>query len=151
MSDWLRPDAIRQTFQLDPRDRPTEFTKSDMRKIFSKLGFDDHYSDLLLHVLQNPSGLVEFESLSGFLEALLSGDRRRFCQYLFQAMDADHDQAIDMADLRSFALLMNDSLTDEELERLIQDIGPAADGKFAFDDFWSWYKAEHALTPDDPV
>jgi hypothetical protein len=33
-------------------------------------------------------------------------------------MDTDHDRAIDMADLRDFARLMNDSLTDKEL---IQD------------------------------
>jgi Ca2+-binding EF-hand superfamily protein len=54
-----------------------------------------------------------------------------------------------MANLRDFARLMNDPLTDEELQGLIQAIGPDADGKFTFDDFWNWYKAEHALTPDD--
>jgi Ca2+-binding EF-hand superfamily protein len=149
MTDWLRPDAIREAFQLDPSDRPTEFTNSGMQKMFSRLGFDDHCSELLLHVLQNANGLVEFERLSGFLEALLSGDQYAFCEYLYEAMDTDHDQAIDMANLRDFARLMNDPLTDEELEGLIQAIGPDADGKVTFDDFWNRYKAEHALTPDD--
>jgi hypothetical protein len=62
-------------------------SESGMKALFNDIGLDSGYAPVFSHVVARNGETAKITDLLGFFNVLLSGDQRRYCEYVFHAMD----------------------------------------------------------------
>lgn len=156
-------DELKKLFDQNDVDRDGKLNESELRKLLLDFEIDESFAPAMLRILirkdadsGNPAASghheanvgAKFEDIMNFFQVLLSGDLREFFKQLFAAIDMNGDGELGMEDLQAFARMVNDNLTDQDAQQIIEQCDVNRNGKVKFDDFWKWYKDLHGLTEE---
>lgn len=150
---------LRKLFEQNDDDRDGKLNEDELRKLLLDFEIDESFAPAMLRILVRKSSSsgdgkpeanagAEFDDIMNFFQVLLSGDLREFFKQLFTAIDMNGDGELGMEDLQAFARMVNDNLTDQDAQQILEQCDVNGNGKVRFDDFWKWYKDGHGLQDD---
>ena len=143
-------DELRKVFSEIDVDNNGVLDEPELRKLLLEFEIDESFAPPMLRILRkNHEDGVRFDDLINFFKILMSGDTKKFFKLLFSAIDGDNDQTLGLEDITSFAELVGDKLTEEEVKEIMTQCDYNGDGKVNFSDFWKWYKQQHGISSEE--
>mmetsp|Transcript_41054 Transcript_41054/g.30194 ORF Transcript_41054/g.30194 Transcript_41054/m.30194 type:complete len:102 (+) Transcript_41054:218-523(+) len=87
---------------------------------------------------KNKSGAIDFEEFLEMMTARMSDkDSREDIEKVFRLFDDDNTGQITLRNLRRVARELGETMTDEELQEMIDRADSNGDGNVSFDDFFN--------------
>lgn len=123
--------------------------EAELRQLLLEFEIDESFAPPLLRILSHNAEGVEFNDILNFFKVLNTGNIKDFFRLLFSAIDEDNDQTLGVQDITSFAELVGDNLSEDEVSEIMKQCDINNDGKVNFDDFWRWYKQQHGISNGD--
>jgi Ca2+-binding EF-hand superfamily protein len=145
---YLRPgltedeiEEIKEAFDLFDTDGSGSIDPKELRAAMQSLGFEAKNQtiyQMITDLDKNKSGNIDFEEFLDMMTARMSDkDTREDIAKVFRLFDDDTSGSITLRNLRRVAKELGETMTDEELQEMIDRADSNGDGAVSMDDFYN--------------
>ena len=145
---YLRPgltedeiEEIKEAFDLFDTDGSGAIDPKELRAAMQSLGFEAKNQTIFQMITdldKNKSGNIDFEEFLDMMTARMSDkDTREDIQKVFRLFDDDGTGSITLRNLRRVAKELGETMTDEELQEMIERADSNGDQAVSMDDFYN--------------
>ena len=134
---------IKEAFDLFDSDKSGEIDTSELKQALNNLGIDaknQTLQNMINDIDKNASGTIDFDEFIEMMTAKMSDkDTREDLEKVFRLFIGDDDKAdkIELKHLRRVAKELNENMSDDELQEMINRADTDKDGKFSFEEFYA--------------
>jgi len=134
-------DAVDEGFAEADKDGSGELEIKELRAAMQSLGFEAKNQTIFQMISdldKNKSGSIDFEEFLDMMTARMSDkDTREDISKVFRLFDDDTSGSITLRNLRRVAKELGETMTDEELQEMIDRADSNGDGAVSMDDFYN--------------
>ena len=134
-------EEIKEAFDLFDTDGSGSIDPKELRAAMQSLGFEAKNQtiyQMITDLDKNKSGNIDFEEFLDMMTARMSDkDTREDINKVFRLFDDDTSGSITIRNLRRVARELGETMTDEELQEMIERADSNGDGAVSMDDFYS--------------
>lgn len=145
---YLRPgltedeiEEIKEAFDLFDTDGSGSIDPKELRAAMQSLGFEAKNQtiyQMITDLDKNKSGNIDFEEFLDMMTARMSDkDTREDIDKVFRLFDDDCTGSITLRNLRRVAKELGETMTDEELQEMIDRADSNGDSAVSMDDFYN--------------
>ena len=145
---YLRPgltedeiEEIKEAFDLFDTDGSGSIDPKELRAAMQSLGFEAKNQTIFQMISdldKNKSGSIDFEEFLDMMTARMSDkDTREDISKVFRLFDDDTSGSITLRNLRRVAKELGETMTDEELQEMVDRADSNGDGAVSMDDFYN--------------
>ena len=134
---------IKEAFDLFDSDKSGEIDTSELKQALNNLGIDaknQTLQNMINDIDKNASGTIDFDEFIEMMTAKMSDkDTREDLEKVFRLFIGDDDKAdkIELKHLRRVAKELNENMSDDELQEMINRADTDKDGKASFEEFYA--------------
>merc|ERR1712134_250296 len=132
---------IKEAFDLFDTDGSGTIDPKELRDAMQSLGFEAKNQTIFQMISdldKNKSGSIDFEEFLDMMTARMSDkDTREDIAKVFRLFDDDTSGSITLRNLRRVAKELGETMTDEELQEMIDRADSNGDGAVRMDDFYN--------------
>ena len=132
---------IKEAFDLFDTDGSGTIDPKELRAAMQSLGFEAKNQTIFQMISdldKNKSGSIDFEEFLDMMTARMSDkDTREDISKVFRLFDDDTSGSITLRNLRRVAKELGETMTDEELQEMIDRADSNGDGAVSMDDFYN--------------
>jgi Ca2+-binding EF-hand superfamily protein len=134
---------IKEAFDLFDSDKSGEIDTSELKQALNNLGIDaknQTLQNMINDIDKNASGTIDFDEFIEMMTAKMSDkDTREDLEKVFRLFIGDDDKAdkIELKHLRRVAKELNENMSDDELQEMINRADTDKDGKVSFEEFYA--------------
>ena len=134
---------IKEAFDLFDSDKSGEIDTSELKQALNNLGIDaknQTLQNMINDIDKNASGTIDFDEFIEMMTAKMSDkDTREDLEKVFRLFIGDDDKAdkIELKHLRRVAKELNENMSDDELQEMINRADTDNDGKVSFEEFYA--------------
>ena len=134
-------EEIKEAFDLFDTDGSGTIDPKELRAAMQSLGFEAKNQTIFQMISdldKNKSGSIDFEEFLDMMTARMSDkDTREDISKVFRLFDDDTSGSITLRNLRRVAKELGETMTDEELQEMIDRADSNGDGAVSMDDFYN--------------
>ena len=134
-------EEIKEAFDLFDTDGSGAIDPKELRAAMQSLGFEAKNQtiyQMITDLDKNKSGNIDFEEFLDMMTARMSDkDTREDINKVFRLFDDDTSGSITIRNLRRVARELGETMTDEELQEMIERADSNGDGAVSMDDFYN--------------
>lgn len=134
-------EEIKEAFDLFDTDGSGSIDPKELRAAMQSLGFEAKNQtiyQMITDLDKNKSGNIDFEEFLDMMTARMSDkDTREDINKVFRLFDDDTSGSITIRNLRRVARELGETMTDEELQEMIERADSNGDGAVSMDDFYN--------------
>ena len=134
-------EEIKEAFDLFDTDGSGSIDPKELRAAMQSLGFEAKNQtiyQMITDLDKNKSGDIDFEEFLDMMTARMSDkDTREDINKVFRLFDDDTSGSITIRNLRRVARELGETMTDEELQEMIERADSNGDGAVSMDDFYN--------------
>ena len=134
-------EEIKEAFDLFDTDGSGNIDPKELRAAMQSLGFEAKNQTIFQMISdldKNKSGAIDFEEFLDMMTARMSDkDTREDIAKVFRLFDDDTSGSITLRNLRRVAKELGETMTDEELQEMIDRADSNGDGAVSLDDFYN--------------
>merc|ERR1712083_296004 len=134
-------EEIKEAFDLFDTDGSGTIDPKELRAAMQSLGFEAKNQTIFQMISdldKNKSGSIDFEEFLDMMTARMSDkDTREDIAKVFRLFDDDTSGSITLRNLRRVAKELGETMTDEELQEMIDRADSNGDGAVSLDDFYN--------------
>ena len=152
-------EEIKEAFDLFDTDGSGSIDPKELRAAMQSLGFEAKNQtiyQMITDLDKNKSGNIDFEEFLDMMTARMSDkDTREDINKVFRLFDDDTSGSITIRNLRRVARELGETMTDEELQEMVERADSNGDGAVSMDDFYNimtkkTFTWASALAPKSP-
>ena len=132
-------EEIKEAFDLFDTDGSGTIDPKELRAAMQSLGFEAKNQTIFQMISdldKNKSGSIDFEEFLDMMTARMSDkDTREDISKVFRLFDDDTSGSITLRNLRRVAKELGETMTDEELQEMIDEADRDGDGEVSQDEF----------------
>ena len=132
---------IKEAFDLFDTDGSGTIDPKELRAAMQSLGFEAKNQTIFQMISdldKNKSGSIDFEEFLDMMTARMSDkDTREDIAKVFRLFDDDTSGSITLRNLRRVAKELGETMTDEELQEMVDRADSNGDGAVSMDDFYN--------------
>ena len=134
-------EEIKEAFDLFDTDGSGSIDPKELRAAMQSLGFEAKNQtiyQMITDLDKNKSGNIDFEEFLDMMTARMSDkDTREDVNKVFRLFDDDTSGSITIRNLRRVARELGETMTDEELQEMVERADTNGDGAVSMDDFYN--------------
>ena len=134
-------EEIKEAFDLFDTDGSGAIDPKELKAAMQSLGFEAKNQTIFQMISdldKNKSGSIDFEEFLDMMTARMSDkDTREDVSKVFRLFDDDSTGTITLRNLRRVARELGETMTDEELQEMIDRADSNGDGAVTMDDFYN--------------
>ena len=134
-------EEIKEAFDLFDTDGSGAIDPKELRAAMQSLGFEAKNQtiyQMITDLDKNKSGNIDFEEFLDMMTARMSDkDTREDINKVFRLFDDDTSGSITIRNLRRVARELGETMTDEELQEMVERADSNGDGAVSMDDFYN--------------
>jgi len=134
-------EEIKEAFDLFDTDGSGAIDPKELRAAMQSLGFEAKNQtiyQMITDLDKNKSGNIDFEEFLDMMTARMSDkDTREDINKVFRLFDDDTSGSITIRNLRRVARELGETMTDEELQEMIERADSNGDAAVSMDDFYN--------------
>jgi len=134
-------EEIKEAFDLFDTDGSGSIDPKELKAAMQSLGFEAKNQTIFQMISdldKNKSGTIDFEEFLDMMTARMSDkDTREDISKVFRLFDDDNTGTITLRNLRRVARELGETMTDEELQEMIDRADSNGDGAVTLDDFFN--------------
>ena len=134
-------EEIKEAFDLFDTDGSGSIDPKELRAAMQSLGFEAKNQtiyQMITDLDKNKSGNIDFEEFLDMMTARISDkDTREDINKVFRLFDDDTSGSITIRNLRRVARELGETMTDEELQEMVERADSNGDGAVSMDDFYN--------------
>ena len=134
-------EEIKEAFDLFDTDGSGSIDPKELRAAMQSLGFEAKNQtiyQMITDLDKNKSGNIDFEEFLDMMTARMSDkDTREDINKVFRLFDDDTSGSITIRNLRRVARELGETMTDEELQEMVERADSNGDGAVSMDDFYN--------------
>ena len=134
-------EEIKEAFDLFDTDGSGSIDPKELRAAMQSLGFEAKNQtiyQMITDLDKNKSGNIDFEEFLDMMTARMSDkDTREDINKVFRLFDDDTSGSITIRNLRRVARELGETMTDEELQEMVERADTNGDGAVSMDDFYN--------------
>ena len=134
-------EEIREAFNLFDTDGSGLIDPKELKAAMQSLGFEAKNQTIFQMISdldKNKSGTIDFEEFLDMMTARMSDkDTREDIAKVFRLFDDDNTGTITLRNLRRVARELGETMTDEELQEMVDRADSNGDGAVTLDDFFN--------------
>ena len=134
-------EEIKEAFDLFDTDGSGSIDPKELKAAMQSLGFEAKNQTIFQMISdldKNKSGTIDFEEFLDMMTARMSDkDSREDIAKVFRLFDDDNTGQITLRNLRRVARELGETMTDEELQEMVDRADSNGDGNVSFDDFFN--------------
>ena len=134
-------EEIKEAFDLFDTDGSGAIDPKELKAAMQSLGFEAKNQTIFQMISdldKNKSGTIDFEEFLDMMTARMSDkDTREDIAKVFRLIDDDNTGTITLRNLRRVARELGETMTDEELQEMIDRADSNGDGAVTLDDFFN--------------
>ena len=134
-------EEIKEAFDLFDTDGSGSIDPKELKAAMQSLGFEAKNQTIFQMISdldKNKNGTIDFEEFLDMMTARMSDkDTREDVSKVFRLFDDDNTGTITLRNLRRVARELGETMTDEELQEMIDRADSNADGSVTMDDFYN--------------
>ena len=134
-------EEIKEAFDLFDTDGSGSIDPKELRTAMQSLGFEAKNQTIYQMITgldKNKSGNIDFEEFLDMMTARMSDkDTREDINKVFRLFDDDTSGSITIRNLRRVARELGETMTDEELQEMVERADSNGDGAVSMDDFYN--------------
>ena len=134
-------EEIKEAFDLFDTDGSGAIDPKELKAAMQSLGFEAKNQTIFQMISdldKNKSGTIDFEEFLDMMTARMSDkDTREDIAKVFRLFDDDKTGTITLRNLRRVARELGETMTDEELQEMIDRADSNGDGAVTLDDFFN--------------
>ena len=134
-------EEIKEAFDIFDVDQSGAISVGELLNAMKSLGFDTKNPAIFKMIAdmdEDGSGEIEFEEFLDMMTARMSDkDTREDVSKVFRLFDDDNSGSITLRNLRRVARELGETMTDEELQEMIDRADSNGDGAVTMDDFYN--------------
>ena len=134
-------EEIKEAFDLFDTDGSGSIDPKELRAAMQSLGFEAKNQtiyQMITDLDKNKSGNIDFEEFLDMMTARMSDkDTREDINKVFRLFDDDTSGSITIRNLRRVARELGETMTDEELQEMIERADSNGDAAVSMDDFYN--------------
>ena len=134
-------EEIKEAFDLFDTDGSGSIDPKELRAAMQSLGFEAKNQtiyQMITDLDKNKSGNIDFEEFLDMMTARMSDkDTREDVNKVFRLFDDDTSGSITIRNLRRVARELGETMTDEELQEMVERADSNGDGAVSMDDFYN--------------
>ena len=134
-------EEIREAFNLFDTDGSGSIDPRELKSAMQSLGFEAKNQTIFQMISdldKNKSGSIDFEEFLDMMTARMSDkDTREDIAKVFRLFDDDTSGSITLRNLRRVAKELGETMTDEELQEMVDRADSNGDGAVSMDDFYN--------------
>ena len=145
---YLRPgltedeiEEIKEAFDLFDTDGSGSIDPRELRAAMQSLGFEAKNQtiyQMITDLDKNKNNNIDFEEFLDMMTARMSDkDTREDINKVFRLFDDDTSGSITIRNLRRVARELGETMTDEELQEMVERADSNGDGAVSMDDFYN--------------
>ena len=134
---------IKEAFDLFDTDHSGTIDTDELKQALGNLGIDaknQTLQNMMNDIDKNQSGTIDFDEFIEMMTAKMSDkDTREDLEKVFRLFIGDDDKAdkIELKHLRRVAKELNENMSDDELQEMINRADTDKDGKVSFEEFYA--------------
>lgn len=128
-------EAIRKSFEAIDSDKNGYLTYDEMNRFMTENHFGTQFLNAIFKVFdKNGDRQLTFSEFMEYIEACnrTATDRTYLYKLIFDAIDADHNGALNVAEMLEFGSLIGINLTREDAERELKEMDTDNSGDISF-------------------
>jgi len=134
-------EEIKEAFDLFDTDGSGAIDPKELKAAMQSLGFEAKNQTIFQMISdldKNKSGTIDFEEFLDMMTARMSDkDTREDIAKVFRLFDDDNTGTITLRNLRRVARELGETMTDEELQEMVDRADSNGDGAVTLDDFFN--------------
>ena len=134
-------EEIKEAFDLFDTDGSGAIDPKELKAAMQSLGFEAKNQTIFQMISdldKNKSGTIDFEEFLDMMTARMSDkDTREDIAKVFRLFDDDNTDTITLRNLRRVARELGETMTDEELQEMVDRADSNGDGAVTLDDFFN--------------
>ena len=134
-------EEIKEAFDLFDTDGSGNIDPKELRAAMQSLGFEAKNQTIFQMISdldKNKSGAIDFEEFLDMMTARMSDkDTRDDIGKVFRLFDDDTSGSITLRNLRRVAKELGETMTDEELQEMVDRADSNGDGAVSMEDFYN--------------
>ena len=134
-------EEIKEAFDLFDTDGSGSIDPKELRAAMQSLGFEAKNQtiyQMITDLDKNKSGNIDFEEFLDMMTARMSDkDTREDINKVFRLFDDDTSGSITIRNLRRVARELGETMTDEELQEMVERADSNGDAAVSMDDFYN--------------
>merc|ERR1712093_495007 len=134
-------EEIKEAFDLFDTDGSGTIDPKELRAAMQSLGFEAKNQTIFQMISdldKNKSGSIDFEEFLDMMTARMSDkDTREDIQKVFRLFDDDTSGSITLRNLRRVAKELGETMSDAELQEMVDRADSNGDGAVSMDDFYN--------------
>ena len=134
-------EEIKEAFDLFDTDGSGSIDPKELRAAMQSLGFEAKNQtiyQMINDLDKNRNGNIDFDEFLDMMTARMSDrDTRDDINKVFRLFDEEGSQTITIKNLRKVARELGETMSDEELNEMIQRADSNSDGQVSMDDFYN--------------
>ena len=134
-------EEIKEAFDLFDTDGSGQIDPKELKAAMQSLGFEAKNQTIFQMISdldKNKSGTIEFEEFLDMMTARMSDkDTREDINKVFRLFDDDNTGTISIRNLRRVARELGETMTDDELQEMVDRADSNGDGAVTLDDFYN--------------
>lgn len=134
-------EEIKEAFDLFDTDGSGQIDPKELKAAMSSLGFESKNQTIFQMISdldKNKSGTIEFDEFLDMMTARMSDkDTREDINKVFRLFDDDNTGTISIRNLRRVARELGETMTDDELQEMVDRADSNGDGAVTLDDFYN--------------
>lgn len=134
-------DEFREAFDMFDMDGGGTIESHELRHVMNKLGeqpSDEELDDMIRAVDLNGDGEIDFEEFISLMRLRMDERQRDPEEDLrdaFNMFDADRSGYIDREEVRMLMKKLAQTLTEDEIDAIMEEVDTDGDGEISFDEF----------------
>ena len=134
-------EEIKEAFDLFDTDGSGQIDPKELKAAMQSLGFEAKNQTIFQMISdldKNKSGTIEFEEFLDMMTARMSDkDTREDINKVFRLFEDDNTGTISIRNLRRVARELGETMTDDELQEMVDRADSNGDGAVTLDDFYN--------------
>jgi Ca2+-binding EF-hand superfamily protein len=134
-------EEIKEAFDLFDTDGSGSIDPKELKAAMQSLGFEAKNQTIFQMISdldKNKNGSIDFEEFLDMMTARMSDkDTREDISKVFRLFDDDNSGTITLKNLRRVARELGETMTDEELQEMVDRADSNGDGQVTMDDFFN--------------
>jgi centrin-1 len=134
-------EEIKEAFDLFDTDGSGQIDPKELKAAMQSLGFEAKNQTIFQMISdldKNKSGTIEFDEFLDMMTARMSDkDTREDINKVFRLFDDDNTGTVTLRNLRRVARELGETMTDDELQEMVDRADSNGDGAVTLDDFYN--------------